>query len=324
MVENAAPARLQVGFLLPTREAIFTSDSAAAPLLALAERAEALGFDSLWVGDSLTARPRFEPFSVLAAVAARTRRVALGTAVLLPALRNPVLLAHMVATVDRIAEGRLILGVGLGNKSPVSQAEFRAAGVPFEHRGGRLKELLQVCRALWSEDKVTFQGRFWTFDGVEVLPKPHRPGGPPIWIGGGGPVMLNLAASGAEGWFPNMADPALLSAGWSRIVASARAAGRPVSNRVLALYVTLNLQADSRQAERALREFIERYYLQPFEVIAKRQGCFAGSAEGASAWLRPFLDAGVSHLVLRFGGPDQAGQLERAAKELLPRLRQRG
>jgi probable F420-dependent oxidoreductase len=320
-MERTPPSsRLQVGILLPTREAIFTADSSAAPLLALAERAEALGFDSLWVGDSLTARPRFEPLSILAAVAARTRRVALGTAVLLPTLRNPVLLAHAVASVDRIAEGRLILGVGLANKSPASQAEFRAAGVPFEHRGGRLKELLHVCRALWSEDKVSFQGRFWQFDSVQVLPKPHRPGGPPIWIGGGGPIMLGLAAGGAEGWFPNMADPALLRSGWDHIGDVAKAAGRSRGNTILALYVTVNLQDDPRRAERALREFIERYYLQPYEAIAKRQGSFAGSAEGAVAWLRPFLDVGVTHLVLRFGGTDQAEQLERAAKDLLPRL----
>jgi len=321
MAGDAAAARVQVGVLLPTREAIFTGGSSAAPLLAMAERAEALGFDSLWVGDSLTARPRFEPLSVLAAIAARTRRVALGTAVLLPTLRNPVLLAHAVASLDRIAEGRVILGVGLGNMSQASQAEFRDAGVPFEHRGGQLKELLHVCRALWTEDKVSFQGRFWTFDSVEVLPKPHRPGGPPIWIGGGGPIMLKLAASGAEGWFPNMADPALLSEGWGQIGASARAAGSSLANTVLALYVTINLQADPRSAEQALRDFIERYYLQPFEVIAKRQGCYAGSAEGALGWLRPFLAAGVTHLVLRFGGPDQTEQLERAAKDLLPRLR---
>jgi len=202
---------LQVGVLLPTREAIFTGGSAAAPVLAMAERAEALGFDSLWVGDSLTARPRFEPLTVLAAVAARTRRVSLGTAVLLPALRNPVLLAHAVATVDRIAEGRLILGVGLGNKSAPSQAEFAAAGVPFEHRSGRLKELLAVCRALWTQERVTHAGRFWNLRDVEVLPKPHRPGGPPVWVGGSGPLMMKLAATDAQGWFPNMDDAAQLS-----------------------------------------------------------------------------------------------------------------
>ena len=102
----------KLGYLLPTREQIMEGRPDAAPLLTLAERAAAAGFDSVWVGDSLLARPRHEPLTLLAGVAGRVPRIALGTAVLLPALRNPVLLAHQVATLDQISEGRLILGVG--------------------------------------------------------------------------------------------------------------------------------------------------------------------------------------------------------------------
>src|SRR5471032_3489581 len=105
----------RLGYLLPTRECIMEGVHETAPLLALAEKAEALGFDSVWVGDSLLARPRHDPLTLLAAVAARTRKVEMGTAVLLPALRNPVVLAHQVATLDRLCEGRLILGVGIAS-----------------------------------------------------------------------------------------------------------------------------------------------------------------------------------------------------------------
>src|SRR6266853_5233690 len=101
---------VRIGYLLPTREQVMEGRPETAPLLALAERAEALGFDSVWVGDSLLARPRHDPLTLLAAVAARVPRVELGTAVLLPALRNPVVLAQQVATLDQIAEGRVILG----------------------------------------------------------------------------------------------------------------------------------------------------------------------------------------------------------------------
>ena len=104
---------VKLGYLLPTREQIMQGKPDAAPLLALAERAEGAGLDSIWVGDSLLARPRHEPLTLLAGVAGRVPRVELGTAVLLPALRNPVILAHLVATLDQVSEGRFIMGVGL-------------------------------------------------------------------------------------------------------------------------------------------------------------------------------------------------------------------
>lgn len=101
------------GYLLPTREAVMQGRPETSPLLALAERAERLGYDAVWAGDSLLARPRHDPLTLLAAVAARTQRVMVGTAVFLPALRNPVVLAHQLATLDRISEGRLVLGAVL-------------------------------------------------------------------------------------------------------------------------------------------------------------------------------------------------------------------
>ncbi len=112
----------RMGYLLPTRERTMSGEPETAPLLMLAERAEKAGFDSLWVGDSLLARPRHDPLTLLAAVAARTSRVELGTSVLLPALRNPVVLAQQVSTLDRIAEGRVILGVGIGSEWPGTRA----------------------------------------------------------------------------------------------------------------------------------------------------------------------------------------------------------
>ena len=178
----------RIGYLLPTREQIMEGRPDAAPLLALAERAEALGYDSVWVGDSVLARPRHDPLTLLAGVAGRVPRVALGTAVLLPALRNPVLLAHQVATLDQVSEGRFILGVGIARDVPNIRAEFAACGVPFEKRVGRMMEGLRLCRALWSGEPVDWDGR-WPVSGA-LAPMPHRPGGPPIWIGGNTPASL--------------------------------------------------------------------------------------------------------------------------------------
>src|SRR2546428_3342537 len=129
---------VEFGVLIPTREAVMSGRPETAPLLAMAERAEAAGFDSVWIGDSLTARPRHEPLTLMSAIAARTRRVRIGTGVLLPALRNPVVLAHVVGTLDRVAEGRVILGVGIAADAPAIRREFAAAGVPWDRRGGAL------------------------------------------------------------------------------------------------------------------------------------------------------------------------------------------
>src|SRR3954463_14678858 len=115
---------VRIGYLLPTRESVMEGRPQGEPLLALAQRAEKLGYDSVWVGDSLLARPRHEPITLLAGVAARTKKVKLGPAVLLPALRNPVLLAHQVATLDQVSAGRIILGIGIASDVANIRAEF--------------------------------------------------------------------------------------------------------------------------------------------------------------------------------------------------------
>src|SRR5260370_2109681 len=198
----------QIGYLLPTRERVMEGRPETAPLLELAARAEGLGFDSVWIGDSLLARPRHDPLTLLAAVAARTRKVALGTAVFLPALRNPVVLAHQLATLDQISEGRLVLGAGLASDGPNIPAEFSAAGVPFEGRVGRMMEGLRLARALWAGKPVDWEGR-WPVEGGVLGPTPHRPGGPPIWLARSVRPPFQRAAPQFVGLFANQASPAL-------------------------------------------------------------------------------------------------------------------
>src|SRR2546426_3045159 len=237
----------QFGVLIPTREAVMSGRPQTAPLLTMAERAEAAGFDSVWIGDSITARPRHDPLTLMSAIAARTRRVRIGTGVLLPALRNPVVLAHVVGTLDRVAEGRVILGVGIAADTPAIRREFVAAGVPWDRRVGRFLETLEICRALWRRDGVSFSGKHFALENVTVEPKPHRPGGPPIWIGGSGPTALREAAR-FDAWFPTGPSMDFFAEHFPKIQAAARAAGRKPDAVTGAAHGTLALDPNPAAA----------------------------------------------------------------------------
>ena len=293
---------VSLGYLLPTRELCMAGAHETRSILALADRAEALGLDSVWIGDSLLAKPRHEPLALLAAIAARTKKLRIGTAVLLPVLRNPVLLAHQAATIDQISEGRLILGVDIGADVPAIRAEFEAAGVPFDKRVGRLMEGFRLCRALWTGEPVDWEGRWKVAQGV-LAPKPWTVGGPPIWGGGGAPGMIERTGKFFDGWFPaGSGGPAAWSEGWTQVQAHAREAGRDPAPLVGAAYLTLSIDEDEAKASAKLNQFLQEYYEQPGESIRKRQYCFAGSRGGAIAWLREFAAAGATHLALRFTG----------------------
>jgi len=311
---------LEIGVLIPTREMVMSGRPETAPLLTMAEHAEAAGFDSVWIGDSITARPRHEPLTLMAAIAARTQHVKIGTGVLLPALRNPVVLAHAIATLDRVAEGRIILGAGIAADTPAIRREFAAVGVPWDRRVGRFLETLDICRRLWSRDHVSFSGKHFTLDDVTVDPKPHRRGGPPIWIGGSGPTALREAAR-FDAWFPTGPTVEFFADSFPRIDADAREAGRPAGAVAGAAYVTLALDADRRAAEARLRKFLEEYYAAPAATIMARQATYAGPIEGCVEWLQRWVAAGARHLALRFAGGDQIAQVGEAAASLLPRLK---
>ena len=317
MPETGPGTGPRVGYLLPTRERVMEGRDETASLLALAEKAERLGFDSLWVGDSLLARPRHDPLTLLAAAAARTRRVQLGTAVLLPALRNPVVLAQQVATLDRISEGRLILGIGIAPDVPNVRAEFAAAGVPFEKRVGRLVEGMALCRALWSGKPVTWpekgkEGR-WTVTSAVLGPTPHRPGGPPIWVAGAVTAGRERVGRYFDGWFPSSAKPENYAREWAEVVAAAQAAGRDPSALTAAVYFTLSIDDDAQRADDRLNAYLRQYYGADPQETRRGQRAFAGSASAAAAWIKSYADAGVTHMVMRFAG-DHDRHLESAAR----------
>jgi alkanesulfonate monooxygenase SsuD/methylene tetrahydromethanopterin reductase-like flavin-dependent oxidoreductase (luciferase family) len=236
----------------------------------------------------------------------------LGTSVLLPALRHPILLAHQVATLDQVSGGRLILGVGIAMDLPSIRSEFAAADVPWEKRVGRMIEGLNLCRAFWTGEPVEWNGR-WTVRNGIIGPTPHRPGGPPIWCGGMVHAALERVARHFDGWLPNGPQPPKWGEDWAELRALARGHGRNPDELVGAVYVTLAIDADADRAERRVGSYLERYYGQPADLLRRHHTYYAGPVSGLADWLSAYGEAGVSHFVLRFAG-DHERHLENVAK----------
>jgi len=196
-------------------------------------RAEELGFDAVFVNDHIIVdeTPQvvnswgntYDPLIVLSYVAACTKRIRLGTSVLIMPYRNPVATAKMMATLDQMSEGRVIAGVGAGWNA----AEFAALGVPFHERGARTTEYLRLWQACWAPDPVTFQGQFFSFAKMHIMPKPLQQPHPPIWIGGASPAALRRAARFAQVWQPTPMSVEALRQGQAYLREACTKIGRP-------------------------------------------------------------------------------------------------
>lgn len=289
---------MKLGYLIPTREHIMENDHRAKNLINRAEHAHALGYDSVWIGDSLLARPRHDPLTLMAAIGAVVPDVAIGTAVLLPMLRNPVVLAQQLATVDQICEGRLVVGVGIAADNPPVRAEFKAAGVPFEKRVGTLLEGLRLCRALWSGDAIDWDGRWQVSDGT-LAPAPAQTGGPPIWLASAVPAGIARAAQHFDGWFP--IGPNAEKFGEHQKLYANHCAQVNKSGTT-AIYLTVAIDEDETAADDAINQYLERYYNLPAKVLRSFQACCGGSTETVVRFIRSFVSAGADHVVLRLVG----------------------
>ncbi len=223
-------------------------------IVTVAQRAEALGFDSVWVSDHIvvphSALPRFgevffEAFTSLAYVAGITRKVRLGTSVIILPYRNPLFMAKALATLDVLSGGRLIVGAAVG----WLVEEFEALGVPFSERGARSDEALRVMRALWTEAEPEFEGKFFRFAGIKAEPKPLQKPHPPIWIGGSSPAALKRAAEFADAWHPSHRPLEEVAAGAKKLKELVRARGRDSKSLEITARVPLRVVMNGKAQE---------------------------------------------------------------------------
>jgi alkanesulfonate monooxygenase SsuD/methylene tetrahydromethanopterin reductase-like flavin-dependent oxidoreductase (luciferase family) len=309
-------SQTKFGILLPTREVILSGRGDPSSIYEISDRAEALGFHSVWVGDSVVAKPRLDALTTLAAVGSRTRRIRLGTAVYLAALRNPVLVAHMVGTVDWLSGGRVDLGIGYSRPNdPVQEHEYRVLGHDPARRIKMSEELVQVIRKLWRENDVSFSGNFSNFENVTVEPKPIQPGGVPIWLASNNiEPGLKRVARMADGWLNNITDPKVYKECLAKIRNYAVAAGRDPHAIEPGLYFTL--AAGDESAIREGETFLSQYYNRPYEAVAKAMVCVMGGWDRVMDRIEAYSEAGARTLVLRFATSDQLSHLEACAEQL--------
>lgn len=287
--EEIVSHSIEFGYLLPTFDD--------GDMVELGVQAEQAGFHSVWVPDSPFVYGLPDPLIVLAGLATATTRVRLGTGVLLGAMRQPVLLAHSLASLDRLSGGRLVVGLGAGFNAPESRRQFAAADAPFDGRVGRLTETVEVLRKLWSGKPVSHTGRHFAFEEMTLSPAPDIP--PPVWLAGGNPGDLRRAGTLADGWLPYPPTPEQYADGWHGVRASAN--GRAVT---AGLYATVAVDPSADVAEHRLRTTVERWYGRPFEAVRALQAMFAGTVAGFREWLARYTEAGARYVVLRAADAD--------------------
>jgi len=274
-------------------------------LVDMASRADELGFDSVWVHDHvfnaghvldrIGGRPYYEPMTFLSFVAARTRRVRLGTSVLVLPYHNPVRLAKAAATLDVLCGGRLVMGVGVG----LIEKEMQAMGTPFTERGAYTDEAIAVMRALWSSDEPRFAGKYYRFEGMKFSPRPLQIPSIPLVIGGVSRAAIRRAARLGDGWQPLGLSPEALAQGIATLRDEARACGRDAAKIPVSIAMTL---AAARAGRHALGTG-------PSEIVKNA---------------RAYADVGVETLIISAGTSDPGearAALEMVAREVLPAFR---
>jgi alkanesulfonate monooxygenase SsuD/methylene tetrahydromethanopterin reductase-like flavin-dependent oxidoreductase (luciferase family) len=288
MTERNRP--FKIGIFIPHFEEPWSGDMIRwREMLSMAQRAEAIGLDSVWLPDHLIYRfpgvrsqGIWDVWSLLAALAATTSRVEIAPLVAATSFRNPALLAKMADTIDEISGGRLILGIGAGWHKP----EYDAFGFPFDRRVSRFEEAIQIIHGLLRDGHIDFEGQFYTARDCELRPRGPRPQGPPILIGSSSPRMMGIMARYADAWNSdrrNDVDELLLLQ--ARVAAACEAAGRDPAT--LQRFVGIQVDVlDGRREAFTPRQWVKH----PWPIT--------GEPEVIAARIRDYTRARVDHLIV--------------------------
>ena len=333
MLAGMPQKKTSFGLTLSNR-ALVTRGTPPKDLIDMAVQAEDTGaIDAVWVGDSILSKPRLECIPLLGAIAAHTSRVKLGVACMATiAQRNPVLLALQWASLDLLSGGRTWLAACMGypaRQHPMAAKELEVMGVQSKERPGRLEEMIQALRVLWSDEHASFHGKYYSFDDVNLLPKPAQQPCP-IYIAGtprptqigerGLERSLRRIARYADGWMTNQIELAMFQDHMSRLRQLWVEEGRDPNTFRTVLYYGTCVNHNREQAFREAKTFLDAYYQKDFTRQGVEIWTACGPVEHCLDCVRGFVNAGVDHVTIRPIGDDLNKQFRIYLEEFLPAL----
>lgn len=292
-----------------------TRDLKPAAIRALIDGWEALNVDSIWVSDRLlSSAPVLEPITFLSYIAGRLRKMKLGTSALVLPSRHPVVLAKELATLDFLSEGRFFPAIGLGSDE---SNDLQATGISRKERGARADEMMLLLRRLWSEESVTFKGRFFSLEDASIMPRPWQKGGPPLWVGGRSAAAHRRAGRLGDGWLVSSAAPAEVAAGIASIRIHAEAAERQIPDDHYGVLIPFYFAASSARAAAIAAPSLRQRADLPLASYTA-----FGSAIQVRETINRYIGAGATKFVMRPCGPVESWdeQVKLLAEEVIAPL----
>jgi len=315
---------LEIGVLLHTRHLIREGGSSPSfeQLWDDAVLSEEMGLDHIWLGDSITLldKARGDCLTTLGALAMKTKRIKLGVVPFLPVLRHPVVLAHALATLDVISNGRLIIAASVASMREHIQRQFAACGAPIHEKAGRLEESIQILRGLWTQDTLTHEGRYYQLKEVGILPHPIQRPAIPIWLTADRhDDGFKRVAKLADGWVTMVNTAEKFAQGRAKVDVYARECGRAGKIPVSALYASFNMDANGEKARSEGWAWMEKFFGVPQSQSAYHVGIF-GTPEECARTIQTYVDAGMTTVIARIASSDPKRQMRLLLNEVRPRL----
>jgi probable F420-dependent oxidoreductase len=281
-------------------------------VLEFIDNCESWDIDSVWMSDRIAApRPTLDPVVFMAYLASRLRNMKFGTSALVLPTRHPVVLAKQLATLDLLCKGRLLLVVGLGGDD---SKDFAATGVRKEERGKRADEAIVLMKKLWSEERVNFEGQFYSVRDLTLVPRPYQKGGPPVWVGGRSQAAFRRAGRLADGWLASSVTPSEVVAGIEAIRIHAAEVGREVPEDHYGVLVPYVFADDPEEALKIASPSIRRRL-----DIAPSDYSALGRPDQVRRRIQNYIDAGATKFVMHAAasGKSLRAQVEMLAKEVV-------